>query len=219
MIDFARARETMVDNQLRTSAITDRRLLAAMGQVARERFVPEARRALAYSDTVHHFDGPSGRAMPAPAPFARLVQLADIGPDETVLDVGTGTGYGAAVLAQLAGRVVALESDPELARAARTALAESGAAAVTVVEGALETGAAKHGPYDVILLEGSVAEVPPKLLQQLKEGGRLVALLQRGSAATVNVFVRTGDDFAPSPEFNTSLPPLGLARAPEAFVF
>lgn len=219
MIDYERARETMVDNQLRTSAITDRRLLAAMGEVPREVFVPEARRSLAYVDVAHQLAGSSGRSLSQPAPFARLVQLAEIAPEETVLDVGAGTGYSAAVLARLANNVVALESDPALVEAARQNVAAVGADNVSVIEGALDAGAAEQGPYDVILIEGAVAEVPAPLLRQLKQGGRLVALVRRGPAAVANVFVRTGDDFAPRTEFNTSLPPLTIEARPDAFIF
>ena len=219
MTDFEHARKAMVDNQLRTSAITDRRLLGAMGAVPRELFVPEARRSLAYIDEAHVLPGPSHRALPAPAPFARLVQLAGIEPTDTVLDVGTGSGYSAAVLSQLAGSVVAVESDPALVQLARDNLKQVGADNVTLVAAALEAGAPKQGPYDAIILEGAVGEVPDKLLKQLKQGGRLIALIRTGATAVANVFVRSGDDFAPRAEFNTSLPPLSNEPKPETFVF
>jgi protein-L-isoaspartate(D-aspartate) O-methyltransferase len=219
MTDYKRARKAMVDNQLLTSGVIDRRILSAMGEVARELFVPAARLPLAYIDEAHVLPGVSGRALAAPAPFGKLVQLAAVGPDDTVLDVGAGTGYSTAVLARLAGKVVALESDPQLAAAARAALPQVGAGAVTVVEGALEAGAAKHGPYDLIIVEGAVAEVPAKLFSQLKEGGRLVALVRSGPAAVANLFVRSGNDFAARAEFNTTLPPLTSERPTETFVF
>jgi protein-L-isoaspartate(D-aspartate) O-methyltransferase len=219
MIDFERARKAMVDNQLRTSSITDRRLLGAMGEVPRELFVPEARRSLAYIDEAHALPGTSGRALGAPAPFARLVQLAGLEGGETVLDVGTGSGYSAAVLAQLAAKVVAVESDPNLARLARETLAQAGGGEVEVVEAALDAGAPKQGPYDAIFIEGAVTAVPEKLLHQLKEGGRLVALIRKGSTSVANVFVRSGNDFAPRIEFNTSLPSLSSEKPPERFVF
>jgi protein-L-isoaspartate(D-aspartate) O-methyltransferase len=219
MTDFEQARKAMVDNQLRTSAITDRRLLSAMGEVPREMFVPEARRSLAYIDEAHAWPGPSGRALPAPAPFARLVQLAGLEETESVLDIGTGTGYSAAVLSRLAGKVVGVESDPALLQAARANLAQVAAPNVVLVETPLADGAPKLGPYDAIILEGAVAEVPESLLHQLKQGGRLVALIRKGGTSVANVFVRSGNDFAPRAEFNTSLPPLSTEKPPERFVF
>jgi protein-L-isoaspartate(D-aspartate) O-methyltransferase len=219
MTDYERARTLMVDNQLRTSAVTDRRLLAAMGAVPRELFVPEARRSVAYIDEAHALLGPSGRSLPAPAPFARLVQLAALDADDLVLDVGAGNGYSTAVLARLAGKVVAVESDPTLAKAAKDNLAALGVASATVVEAPLDAGAPKQGPYDAIILEGAVAEVPEKLLKQLKQGGRLVALIRRGGTSVANLFVRFGDEFAPRAEFDISLPPLTREPPVEAFVF
>ena len=219
MTDFERARKAMVDNQLRTSSITDRRLLTAMGELPRERFVPETRQDLAYIDEAHRLPSPSGRSLPPPAPFARLVPLCEIGPEDTVLDVGAGNGYSSAVLARLGAKVVALESDAGLATQARENLAAVGAGSVTVVEGPLEAGAPKHAPYDVILIDGAVAEVPDKLFRQLKQGGRLVALIKKGATAVAHVYVRTGDEFAGRAEFNTSLPPLQQEQPAEKFVF
>lgn len=219
MIDFARARTLMVDNQLRTSSITDRRILAAMEAVPREIFVPEARRSLAYIDGAHVLPGPSGRALPPPAPFARLVQLAALEAEDVVLDVGAGTGYSTAVLARLAGKVIAVESDPALAKMARENLEALGVANASVVEAALDAGAPKQGPYDAIILDGAVAEVPEKLLKQLKQGGRLVALVHKAGTPVAHVFVRSGDEFAPRAEFNTTLPPLTHEKPAETFVF
>ena len=218
MIDFERARKAMVDNQLRTSGITDRRLLAAMGEVPREAFVPEARRTLAYIDEAHPLqEGRSGRALPSPAPFAKLVQLASIQHGDVVLDVACATGYSAAVLARLAAQVVAVESDSLMIEMARGALA--GLDNVTLIEGPLEAGAPKLGPYDVVLVEGAVAAVPETLFSQLKEGGRLVVLIRSGVTAVANLFVRSGGEVASRAEFDASLPPLAAERPPEEFVF
>lgn len=219
MTDLAYASRTMVDNQLRTSGITDRRILTAMGELPREVFVPEPRRSLAYIDEAHTLPGPSGRAIPAPAPFARLLQLAEVEGADSVLDVGTGTGYSAAVIGRLAREVIAVESDAALVAAARRNLADVGAANVTVVQAALFDGAPNHGPFDVIMLEGAVAGVPDSLLSQLREGGRLVAMVRAGGAPVANVFVRNGDEFAPRTEFNTSMPALSRETLPDAFVF
>lgn len=219
MIDFDRARRAMVDNQLRTTGVTDRRILGVMGQVPREIFVPEHRQVLAYADSPHELPGPSGRSLPPPVPFALMLQLASIGPQDSVLDVGTGTGYSAAVISRLAGSVTALESDEELLAAAHANLAAVEAPNVTLMRGQLLGGAPKQGPFDVILVEGTVDEVPDALLRQLKEGGRLVALVRTGAAAAANVFVRHGTEFSPRVEFNATMPPLVRQQRPETFVF
>jgi len=219
MTDFAAARKKMVENQLRTSGITDHRLLAAMAQVPRELFVPQPRRDLAYIDETHLVAAEPARWLAAPAPFARLVQLAAIASTDRVLDVGCTTGYSAAVLASLAESVVGVESDAGLAAAARANLASAGVDNATIVEGELLGGAAASGPYDVIVLEGSVTNVPDVLLGQLAEGGRLVALIRRGNASSAYLYVRSGDDVAGRPSFNTTLPPLPEAKSMTEFVF
>jgi protein-L-isoaspartate(D-aspartate) O-methyltransferase len=220
MIDFERARRMMVDNQIRPSSIADRRLLAAMGRVPRERFVPEARRALAYIDEPHQLQpGRNGRALAAAAPFARIVQLAAPRPGDRVLDVGCATGYSSAVLAALAAEIVAIESDPVLAQMARETLAELEISNVTVLDAPLEAGAPAHAPFDVIILEGAVSSVPDALLDQLGDGGRLVALLRRGATSVVHLYVRAGDEVAARPEFDASMPPLIPAATADEFVF
>ncbi|WP_417308664.1 protein-L-isoaspartate O-methyltransferase family protein [Devosia sp.] len=212
MVDFSTARQVMVDNQLRTSAVSDRRLLAAMGSVPRERFVPEARRMIAYADVAHTLS--TRRSMASPAQFARLVQLAEIEHDETILDVGTGTGYSAAVLAHIGADVTALESDETLAAAARETLDELGVSNVEVLPKA-QDGA----KYDVIVFEGAVATAPDDFFDLLKDGGRLVVVVAAGGAPSAHLFVRSGDDIAERVAFNASMPALESAKAPDAFVF
>jgi len=221
MFDFAAARKKMVEHQLQTSGITDRRLLAVMAQVPREIFVPEARRGLAYIDAAQTIpvDGGEARFIAPPAPFAKLVQLAAINDGDRVLDLGCATGYSAAVLAQLAEHVVAVESAAGLVAAARANLETLGLDNVTLVEGPLEDGAARQGPFDVIVLEGMASEVPRRLFEQLAENGRLVVLQKEGRAAAAHLYVRSGDDVAGRPEFNTSMPPLFTSKGPPAFVF
>jgi protein-L-isoaspartate(D-aspartate) O-methyltransferase len=217
MTDFDRARKVMVDNQLRTAGITDRRVLAAMGEVPREQFVPEVRRGLAYIDEAIAVGG--ARKLGAPAPFAKLIQLAEVDGTDHVLDLGCGTGYSAAVLGQLAASVVAVESEPALAATARSALAGVGATNVTVVEGALETAGKSKGPYDVIVIEGTVEQVPDALFGQLKPEGTLVALLaEAGRPAVAHLFARSGKGIASRAVFDAQLPPLA-ARQDDGFVF
>ncbi len=217
MTDFAQARRTMVDSQLRTGGITDRRLLTAMGEVPRELFVPDARKGLAYIDEAQPL-GP-GRKLGAPAPFAKLVQLAQIEGTDHVLDLGCATGYSAAVLGKLAATVVAVEPDAALAAEARVALKAAGAGNVTLLEESLEKAGAAHGTYDVIVVEGVVNKVDDGILAQLKPEGRLVALLaEPGSVPVAHLFAKSGHGVAASAAFDARLPRLGPAPDP-GFVF
>lgn len=220
MTDFARARKMMVENQLRTSNITDRRLLAVMAQVPRELFVPEARRDLAYIDEAHALPSEGARRyLAAPAAFGRMVQLAGVNTGDKVLDLGCGSGYSTAVLASLAISVVAVESDGGLAAAARANLAALSIRNATILDGPVELGAAKLGAFDVIMLEGAVDSVPPALFDQLNEDGRLVALLRQGATAVANLYVKSGGDVAARGEFNASLPALFAEKRSADFVF
>lgn len=172
MQDFSLARRLMVDNQLRPEGVTDRGVLAAMGTVERERFVPEAARPLAY------FDRPlriaDGRAMMSPAALGRLLSEAGPKPGERALVIGSGTGYAAAVLSAIGLDVVALESDETLAEDAR-------AAGIETVTGELAKGWAKGAPYDLILLDGAAEEIPASLGKQLSPEGRIAgAIVDRG---------------------------------------
>ena len=183
MINSALRRDTMVDTQLRPNEVTDGRLLEAMRSVPRELFVPAALRGLAYMDeSIEVFpsiDGAPARYLLAPMVLARLVQLAAVEPEDNVLDVGCATGYSTAVLASLARNVTGLEPEPELAKAARRTLRDLGIDNAEIVKGALNDGHKKRGPYDAIVLNGSVPEPPQTLLDQLKEGGRLVCRHRR----------------------------------------
>jgi protein-L-isoaspartate(D-aspartate) O-methyltransferase len=217
MTDFAHARRLMVDNQLRTSGITDRRLLAAMGEVPREQFVPEARRALAYIDDSQPLS--ASRRLGAPAPFARLVQLAAVQHTDRVLDLGSATGYSVAVLAHLADEVVGIEPDPALAARGRTALAALGVRNATIVDGPLDSAAKAHGSFDVIVVEGVLDAAPDWLFGQLKPDGRLVALVAEGRRPPVaHLYARSGKGIAARAEFDARLPPI-QREADDRFVF
>jgi protein-L-isoaspartate(D-aspartate) O-methyltransferase len=217
MIDFAHARTQMVENQLRTVSVSDKRLLAAMLAVPREQFVAAAQKPIAYTDAVHPIG--AGRFLAAPAPFAKLLQLAEIGPDDAVLDVGAGTGYSTAVLAAMAGEVTALESDPDLADLARRNLTELGIAHVRLVDAPLDGSYDPGRLFDVIVVEGAVTSEPSAFFPLLADGGRLVALLRQRRVATAHLYVRSGREVAGRAEFNAALPALPLAPQAPAFVF
>ena len=217
-MDFSLARHNMVENQIRTNKVTDGRVLDAIESVPREAYVPAAFRSVAYLDDDIDLGG--GRSLLEPMVFARLLQAAAIQPNEVVLDVGCGTGYSAAVLARLATTVVAVESDRALAARASTLLAEQGADNVALVEGALEQGDKQHGPYDVIVIDGAVAQVPEALLAQLADGGRLVTITQRGAGlGEATLTLRVGDSYSTRALFDAAAKILpGFARRP-GFVF
>ncbi len=221
MMDFARARRTMVDTQIRVNDVTDSRIVDALMAVPRENFVPDALRALAYLDDDLAVKGETGsrsaRYLMEPMVLARMIQAAGIGPADKVLDVGAATGYSSAVLGRIGGSVVALEEDGDLAAQARQAL--GGESHIAVVEAALGAGAADRGPFDVILLQGAAEVVPQSLLAQLAEGGRLVAVVGTGRAAKCMIHVRIGQEFSIRPAFDAAIPPLPGFAAPRGFVF
>jgi protein-L-isoaspartate(D-aspartate) O-methyltransferase len=174
---FEEMRAAMVASQLRTSAVDDSRVIKVMGEVPRERFVPAASRAIAYYDREVPLG--NGRAMNAPLASARLVNEAEILSTDRVLLIGAATGYTAAVIAGLAGSVVALEEDAALAALAREALA--GMANVTVAEGPLVAGWVQGAPYDAIVIDGGVEFVPEAIVQQARIDGRITTgVIDRG---------------------------------------
>lgn len=174
---FDTMRQAMVTSQLRTSAVDDARLVAAMARVARERFVPEAARDLAYRDTAIPLG--RGRALNPPMATGRLLTEAYLRAGDRVLLIGAATGYTAAVLALLVREIVAVEADAVLAAMARTALAAT--PSIRLVEGPLAAGDPTGAPYDVIVVDGAVEDVPTALLDQLGIGGRVVSgLIDRG---------------------------------------
>ncbi len=214
--DPAIARRNMVLSQLRPSQVTDEAVIAAMSEVPRERFVAPELAALAYID--EEVAIAPGRALLEPMVFARMLQAAEIAPGDKVLDIGAATGYGAAVLAQLAGEVVALESEPELAVAARGLLAAL-APAVQVAQGALERGDSQHAPFDVIVFEGAIAEQPAALFGQLADGGRAVAVVGEAGRTKAVLYRRHKGEIAERVLFDAAAPRLpGFAKAPR-FVF
>ena len=217
MLDYAQARRLMVDCQLRTFDVNDIAVLDAFDDVPRETFVPKGREPFAYIDQTLHIDeaGDETRCMPAPMVLARMIQALKIRPGVAALDVATGYGYAAAVMAHLGAQVTALESVPSLAAEARTRLGPT----VQVIEGPIEAGAPKQAPFDVILVNGRVEVRPQALLEQLKDGGRLVCVMGPHRNAKVTLFVRAGDAFGARPLFDASLPGLKAFQEEAGFAF
>lgn len=218
-IDYQAARTKMVDNQLRTTDVTDYAVLDAFLSVPREAFVPERMKPLAYIDDDLEIR-PAGPAGPArhliePSPLAKLIQLAEVRKSDVVLEIGTGCGYGAAILSRIAASVVSLESDEALAAEAASRLSSLGFDNVAVVTGPLAAGYPSEAPYDVIMVGGAVEELPQAILDQLRDGGRLVVVEGHGNAARAKLYVRDAGFATPRIAFNASVPALpGFERVP-----
>jgi protein-L-isoaspartate(D-aspartate) O-methyltransferase len=220
MFDFAAARRMMVDGQVRTADVTDPRIIAAMLELPRERFVPERHAALAYLDLdIAVTAGTPARRLLKPMVLAKLVQAAEIGPQDRVLDIACATGYSTALLSRLAYHVVGLEQDATLARHARENLAADGAANTEVVEGSLTDGWPAGAPYDVILINGAAEVVPEQLLHQLAEGGRLLAVVGRGPASKASLYLLSSGQVSRLAIFDAAAPALPGFAEPPAFVF
>lgn len=220
MSQYSIARRTMLDNQIRTTDVTDAAVLASFGDVPRELFVAPHLQSLAYTDVEHRLtDGAPGRWLMAPSPLAKLIQLLAPVPSDKVLVVGSGSGYSVAILAALATSVVGLEADPALVASSTATLAGLGLSNATVVEGVLANGYAGAAPYQAILVEGAIDVLPEAITDQLAEGGRLVVVEGRGASATAKLYVKTSGLVTGRTVFNCSAKPLpGFERAAE-FVF
>lgn len=211
MTDFAARRQVMVDTQIRPSDVTKFPIIEAMLTVRREAFLPDAMREAAYVGK--NIDLGDGRVVLDPRTFAKMLDVVNIQPDEMVLDIGCGLGYSAAVIERLAEAVVAVEENAEMAAEAQSLLSSSGADSAAVIESALNEGAAKHGPYDVIIIEGGVEHVPAALEAQVKEGGRIAALFMDGALGTVRIGYKTNDRVNWRDAFNASAPVMnGFAK-------
>jgi protein-L-isoaspartate(D-aspartate) O-methyltransferase len=226
MVDFQAARRSMVDGQIRTSDVTDPRLVAAMLDIPREAFVAPSLAALAYADCDLPLDGGDGiaaggkpsRLLVRPMVLARLLQAADLEAQDRILIVGAGTGYSAAVVSRLVASVTALEEDPRLTARARAVLSERGAS-VALVEGPLAQGWPAAGPYDVILFDGAVEWIPAPFFGQLASAGRLVAVVIAGMVGRGMVFRSERGQASGRTLFDAMAPMLpGFKKAP-TFVF
>lgn len=210
MQDFSLARRTMVDNQLRPQGVTDRGVLAAMGKLEREWFVPEASRAFAYFDRAVRIG--EGRSLMPPAALGRLLTEAEPRPGERALVVGSGTGYSAAVLREAGLDVVALESDQGLAT-------QADASGVGTVVGALKEGWSRGAPYDLILLDGAVEEIPAALASQLAPGGRIAGAIVDRGVARLSVGTSAGGSIGWRSLADSDVGALPGFERPRAFTF
>ncbi|MEM8552366.1 MAG: protein-L-isoaspartate O-methyltransferase [Pseudomonadota bacterium] len=221
--DTAVLRRRMVNNQLRTFDVTDHRVQDAFLEIPRERYVPADKRAIAYSDeAITIVEAPrasAARTMSPPAILARLLQLAQIDDEDVVLLVGSGTGYTAALIGCLASSVIALECDEDLAADAAARLEGEEVTNVVVVTGPLPDGYPSEAPFDVIFCDGALEETPQRLLDQMKEGGRLVCVEGKGLAGRATLFLRTEKAISRRASFNAAAAPLpGFSPAP-TFIF
>lgn len=217
MFDSAKARLNMVDGQVRPADVTNPELIAALLDLPRERFLPAGLEAQAYLDGEIEFA--PGRALPRPLVLARLIQSARVTRRDRVLDVGCGLGYSSALLARLAGSVVALEENATLARQAKEALAANDASDVEVVCGPLAEGWAAAAPYDLILLNGATEVAPDTLGRQLKPDGRLLCMFGRGPVTKGTIFRPAEGQLVGRSIFDAGAPLLPGFAAPPAFVF
>lgn len=215
MNDFATRRRVMVDTQIRPSDVTKFPIIDAMLAVPREQFVPDAQREAAYVGDL--IDLGRGRCMLEPRTLAKMLDALNISSDEVVLDVAAGLGYSTAVAARMAQLVVAVEEDEHMAAEAQTLLLETGADNAIVHTGPLAEGAAEHGPYDVIMIQGGVEQVPQAILDQLKEHGRIACLFMEGELGTVRIGRKAGGRVTWRHAFNASAPVLPGFAAEKAF--
>jgi protein-L-isoaspartate(D-aspartate) O-methyltransferase len=220
MTDFALARRNMIDGQLRPNRVNNAQLLAAIADLPRERFLPPGLQSVAYADD----DVPlgNGRCLMEPMVLARLLQTLQAQPGDKALVVASGTGYGSALLARLVKSVVAVEADTRLAGSAEQTIRELGIANVRHVTGKMEDGYAAEAPYDVILIEGAVQHVPPAIVGQLAEGGRLGTVIAATSAGVLGVahlMVKEGGVASGRTIFDAGSPALPGFATPPRFTF
>lgn len=218
MVDFPALRTKMVDGQVRPNDVTDLRIIDAMGEVARENFAPDDQKPLAYLDRdLPLGGGRAPRVLIQPMVLARMLQYAGIKPTDKVLEVGSASGYGAAVMARLAGSVVALEQDADLAAIARRQL--SGLANVAVVEASLVKGVPDAAPFDVIVFNGAVVTFPETIARQLAKRGRLLLVEEGSSVPRARLYARDDGGISGRTLFDASVPVLPGFEAVETFAF
>lgn len=215
MTDFAARRRTMVDTQIRPSDVTKFPIIDAMLTVKRENFVPDSQREAAYVEGLIELG--EGRCMLEPRTLAKMLDILNISNDESVLDIAPALGYSTAVAARMAQLVVAVEEDESLAAESQSILMEADADNAIVHVGPLEQGAPEHGPYDVIVIQGGVEQVPDALIAQLKDHGRIACLFVEGALGTVRIGHKSGDRVTWRDAFNANAPILQAFSANRVF--
>ncbi len=217
-MDFETARRNMIESQIRPNKVTDSRVLAAMAEIPREKFLPLSEVARAYVDEdvpVGH-----GRYLMEPMVIARLLQALNVRNTDAGLLVGAGTGYSAALLGRLAGAVVAIEPDRAMGDMAEAVLADLGIANVSILDRPFDQGCAEQGPYDVVLFDGAVARIPDAIIAQLSDGGRLAAVERPGGWMGKAILVtRHGNGVTRRPVFDAAIPHLPEMEEEAGFVF
>ncbi|MEL6584240.1 MAG: protein-L-isoaspartate O-methyltransferase [Pseudomonadota bacterium] len=217
MSGFEQARTTMVDTQVRPSDVTRYPIIAAMLGVPRENYVPSDARAVAYADS--EIEIARGRLMPAPRTVAKMLDTLELNGSELVLLIGSGTGYSAALLSRLAEAVIAVEEDDDLARSSAQQLSDDGADTVLVEHRPLTEGAPEHGPYDVIFVEGGVAELPQGLTDQLRQDGKIVMLRCDGPLSYAEFGVKGTNDISTRRLFDATARILPGFSRDQTFIF
>ena len=206
MSDFAARRIMMVDTQVRPSDVTKFPIIEAMLSVPREDFVPASQREAAYMG--ENIELSDNRVILEPRTLATMLDVLDIGQDELVLDIGAGYGYSSAVIAHMAQAVVALEEDNAMVEDAKEALVAANADNVVIEHGSLVAGAAEHGPYDVIIIQGGVSHLPQAIISQLKEGGRIACLFMEDALGEVRIGYKMDEHISWRRSFNAGAPVL-----------
>jgi protein-L-isoaspartate(D-aspartate) O-methyltransferase len=217
-MDYAAARQHMIDSQIRTNKVTDPSVIEALAALPREAFVADAQKKLAYIDRPVAIG--AGRRMTEPMVLARLLQVAQLKGTETALVVGAGTGYSAAILSRLVKKVIALESAPELAERAKAILSQLGITNVSVVAGDLAAGRPGDGPYDFVLVDGAAEIVPDALTAQLADRGRLAVVIKdKGVVGRGSIFVKADGVVSQRAIFDADAEVLPGFTRPQRFVF
>ena len=214
------ARFNMVECQLKPAGVRDYRLTLHVGRTPREAFIAGTANDLAYADLeLECVAGEAARKMLTPTAFARLAELANVQPEDVVLDIGGGTGYSAAVLARLATTVIALEDDEAMVASADEIWQELGVDNAVAVCGPLNEGQAKQGPFNVVFVNGCVDELPEALLEQLADGGRLVCMRRVDGTSKAHIYTRMGDSIASRAAFDMAAPRLTAFDPAPVFEF